>query len=57
MLTGCAFAALLAVAGLFVTEAGVNPHLWLSGLAVAFLVFLAVLDPWLHRRRDAGLAT
>jgi hypothetical protein len=57
VLTGCALTALLAVAGLFVTEAGVDPHLWLGGLAAAFLVFLAVLDPWLHRRRAAGLAT
>ncbi|WP_245886269.1 NACHT domain-containing protein [Umezawaea tangerina] len=55
--TGCLLAALLAVVGLFITNAGVDPHLWLGGLAVAFLVFLAVLDPWLHRRRAAGLAT
>ena len=55
--TGCALTALLTLIGLFVTGAGVNPHLWLGGLAVVFLVFLAVLDPWLHRRRAAGLAT
>jgi hypothetical protein len=57
VLTGCAVTALLALVGLLATGAGVDPHLWLGGLAVAFLVFLAVLDPWLHRRRAAGLAT
>jgi hypothetical protein len=57
LLTGCVLAALLAVAGLFVTAAGIDPQLWLTGLALGFLLFLAVLDPWLHRRRAAGLAT
>ncbi len=57
MLVGCVLAALLAAAGLFVTDYGIEPDLWLSGLAVGFLAFLAVFDPWLHRRRAAGLAT
>ncbi|ONI82768.1 hypothetical protein ALI22I_40850 [Saccharothrix sp. ALI-22-I] len=50
-------AAVLATAGLFVTDYGIHPELWLTGLALGFLALLAVLDPWLHRRRAAGLAT
>jgi len=57
VLVGCVLAALLAVAGLFVTDYGIPPDLWLSGLAVGFLAFLAAFDPWLQRRRAAGLAT
>ena len=57
MLTGCVLTALLVAAGLFVVDYGIDPQLWLSGVAVGFLAFLAVLDPWLHRRRAAGLAT
>ncbi|XVV03491.1 NACHT domain-containing protein [Actinosynnema sp. CA-248983] len=57
VLVGCVLAALLAAAGLFVTDYGIDPDLWLSGLAVGFLAFLAAFDPWLHRRRAAGLAT
>ncbi|RKT57953.1 NACHT domain-containing protein [Saccharothrix australiensis] len=57
VLVGCVLAALLAAAGLFVTDYGIEPDLWLSGLALGFLAFLAAFDPWLHRRRAAGLAT
>ncbi|WP_228122434.1 NACHT domain-containing protein [Saccharothrix syringae] len=57
VLTGCVLAAVLTTAGLFVTDYGIDPDVWLIGLAVAFLVLLAALDPWLHRRRAAGLAT
>ncbi|MBB5954671.1 MFS family permease [Saccharothrix tamanrassetensis] len=57
VLVGCVLAALLAAAGLFVTDYGIEPDLWLSGLAVGFLAFLAAVDPWLHRRKAAGLAT
>ncbi|WP_238412609.1 NACHT domain-containing protein [Saccharothrix deserti] len=57
VLTGCVLAAVLATAGLFVTDYGIDPDLWLTGLALGFLALLAVLDPWLHRRRAAGLAT
>ncbi|MFD1152514.1 NACHT domain-containing protein [Saccharothrix hoggarensis] len=57
VLTGCVLAAVLAAAGLFVTDYGIDPELWLTGLALGFLALLAALDPWLHRRRAAGLAT
>lgn len=57
VLVGCVLAALLAAAGLFVTDYGIDPDLWLSGLAVGFLAFLAAVDPWLHRKRAAGLST
>ncbi|MFE2753163.1 NACHT domain-containing protein [Actinosynnema sp. NPDC059335] len=57
VLTGCVLAAVLAAAGLFVTDYGIDPDLWLTGLALGFLALLAALDPWLHRRRAAGLAT
>ncbi|WP_307868131.1 NACHT domain-containing protein [Umezawaea beigongshangensis] len=57
LLTGCVLAALLATAGLFVTEYGIDPQTWLIGLVLGFLLFLAVLDPWLHRRRAAGPST
>ncbi|HEV7909400.1 MAG TPA: NACHT domain-containing protein [Pseudonocardiaceae bacterium] len=57
VLTGCVLAALLAAAGLFITDFGIDPDTWLTALALGFLLFLAVLDPWLHRRRAAGLST
>ncbi|MFD0199390.1 MULTISPECIES: NACHT domain-containing protein [Saccharothrix] len=57
VLTVCVLAAVLAAAGLFVTDYGIDPDLWLTGLALGFLALLAALDPWLHRRRAAGLAT
>ncbi|WP_367134503.1 NACHT domain-containing NTPase [Saccharothrix sp. HUAS TT1] len=57
VLTGCVLAAVLTAAGLFVTDYGIDPTLWLSGLALGFLALLAALDPWLHRRKAAGLAT
>ncbi|GAA3460880.1 NACHT domain-containing protein [Saccharothrix longispora] len=57
VLIGCVLAAALAVAGLFVTDYGIDPDLWLTGLALGFLALLAALDPWLHRKRAAGLAT
>ncbi|MFE9744646.1 NACHT domain-containing protein [Saccharothrix saharensis] len=57
VLTGCVLAAVLAAAGLFVTDYGIDPDLWLTGLALGFLALLAALDPWLHRKRAAGLAT
>lgn len=57
VLTGCVLAAVLAAAGLFVTDYGIDPDVWLIGLALGFLALLAALDPWLHRRRAAGLAT
>ncbi|WP_447004667.1 NACHT domain-containing protein [Saccharothrix isguenensis] len=57
VLIGCVLAAVLVAAGLFVTDYGIAPELWLTGLALGFLALLAALDPWLHRKRAAGLAT
>ena len=57
LLAGCVLTALLTAAGLFVTDHGINPHLWLIVLALAFLVFLAILDPWVKRRHNAELST
>ncbi|MEU5691416.1 NACHT domain-containing protein [Actinosynnema sp. NPDC020468] len=57
VLVGCVLTAVLTAAGLFVTDYGIDPDLWLVGLALGFLLFLAALDPWLHRRRAAVLAT
>ncbi|WP_308258191.1 NACHT domain-containing protein [Saccharothrix obliqua] len=57
VLLGCVLTALLAAAGLFVTDYGIEPALWLSALAVGFLAYLAAFDPWLQRKRAAGLAT
>ncbi|MBP2339578.1 MFS family permease [Saccharothrix coeruleofusca] len=57
VLAGCVLAALLAAAGLFATDYGIDPDLWLIVLALGFVLFLAALDPWLHRRKAAGLAT
>ena len=57
LLTGCVLTALLTAAGLFVTDHGINPHVWLIVLAVAFLGLLALLDPWVRRRHNAELST
>ncbi|MFD7652973.1 NACHT domain-containing protein [Actinosynnema sp. NPDC059797] len=57
VLAGCVLAAVLAVAGLFVTDYGIDPDVWLIGLAFGFAALLAAFDPWLHRKRAAGLAT
>lgn len=57
MLVGCVLAALLAGAGLFATDWGVDPTVWLVGVTVVFLLFLAALDPWLNRRRAVNLST
>ncbi|SMD06249.1 NACHT domain-containing protein [Lentzea albidocapillata] len=57
LLTGCVLTAVLTAAGLFVTDHGINPHLWLIVLALAFLGFLALLDPWVRRRHNAALST
>ncbi|WP_197288779.1 NACHT domain-containing NTPase [Nocardia sp. NRRL S-836] len=57
LLAGCVLTALLTAAGLFVTDHGINPHVWLIALAVVFLGFLALLDPWLRRRHNAELST
>lgn len=57
VLAGCVLTAVLAAAGLFVTEGGINPTVWLVCLALGFLLFLAALDPWLHRRRAAELSS
>ncbi|WP_246293247.1 hypothetical protein [Lentzea indica] len=57
LLTGCVLTAVLTAAGLFVTGQGINPHVWLIALALAFLGFLALLDPWVRRRHNAALST
>ncbi|WP_223198563.1 NACHT domain-containing protein [Solihabitans fulvus] len=57
VVVGCVLAALLAMAGLFVTDYGIDPTTWLAGAVTAFLLFLATLDPWLHRHRAHGLST
>jgi hypothetical protein len=57
LLAGCVLTALLTAAGLFVTDHGINPHVWLIILALAFLGFLALLDPWVRRRHNAELST
>ncbi|MGE7057918.1 TetR family transcriptional regulator, partial [Staphylococcus hominis] len=57
LLAGCVLTALLAAAGLFVTDHGINPHVWLIVLTMAFLGLLAALDPWLRRRHNAELST
>ncbi|WP_245743667.1 NACHT domain-containing protein [Lentzea fradiae] len=57
LLTGCVLTAVLTAAGLFVTGDGIDPDLWLFVLAVAFLGFLALLDPWVRRRHNAALST
>ncbi|MBB4962717.1 energy-coupling factor transporter ATP-binding protein EcfA2 [Saccharothrix violaceirubra] len=57
VLVGCVLAALLTAAGLFVTDYGIDPDLWLVAVAAGFLLLLAALDPWVHRRRAAGLST
>ncbi|WP_285753939.1 NACHT domain-containing protein [Lentzea sp. NBRC 105346] len=57
VLSGCVLTAVLAAAGLFVTDSGINPQVWLICLALGFLLFLAALDPWLHRKRAAELST
>jgi len=57
VVVACTAAVLLAVAGVGWTALGVSSTLWLLGVALLFLAFLAAADPWLRRTRVTGLST